>query len=541
MDIDTILNGLNESQRLAVTAKDRAILVVAGPGTGKTLTIVRRIAYLLSQGVRLEDIIAITFTNRAALELRNRLKVFKDFRGLFTGTFHMLGLKIIRENSLEPFRIITREEQKDIVKNITGRVRSEDIIERISAIKNSLLVPDEKTMEIFNMYQEILKKEGAFDYDDLILKALELLSIPEVQRIYIRPELHLIIDEYQDINPLQYKLIKALSPQNIYAVGDPDQSIYSFRGANVENFLNFEKEYSSAKRFMLDTNYRSQAFVVKASELFIEKNLKRIPRVIRPLKAEGKKIKVISVPDEEGEIQFIINTIEEKLGGTSHYSLFKNNKGTGLQQKGLSFSDMAILMRTNLQAYEMESSLNASGIPCYIMGRLINEEIKEALSYINENQNKPLEELIYYLKEKYNFFRSLIQNYEPSSTDDLLSWLHLVSPQDDTFSGEGVRLLTMHMAKGLEFSVVFITGLEEGLMPYKDSEIEEERRLLYVSMTRAKEELYLIYSRKRKIYGKILQQKPSPFLQEIPEDFIERIYLPDKPQKRQLGLFTLSS
>jgi superfamily I DNA/RNA helicase len=540
MDIDKILDGLNESQRLAVTAQDRAVLVIAGPGTGKTMTIVRRIAYLLYQGVRPEDIIAITFTNRAGLELRNRLKVFNDFKGLFTGTFHMLGLKVIRDNTLEPFKIITREEQKVIIKNITGRVRSGDIIERISAIKNLLLTPDEKTGEIFNRYQEVLKKEGALDYDDLILKALELLSIPEIQRIYTRPELHLIIDEYQDINLLQYRLIKALSPQNIYAVGDPDQSIYSFRGANVENFLNFEKDYPSAKRFILDTNYRSQAFVVKASEFLIEKNTKRIPRVIKALKGEDKKIKVVSVPDEDGEVQFIINTIEEKLGGTSHYNLFKTSHGMS-QQRGLSFSDMAVLMRTNLQAYQMESSLKASGIPCYTMGRAINEEVKEALSYIKENQNKTLEELISYLKEKYNFFRSLIQNYEPSSTDDLISWLNLVLPQDDTFSGEAVRLLTMHMAKGLEFSIVFITGLEEGLMPYKESEIEEERRLLYVSMTRAKEELYLIHSRKRKIYGRLLEKKPSPFLQEIPEDFVERIYLPDKPQKRQLGLFSLPS
>lgn len=540
MDIDKILDGLNESQRLAVTAQDRAVLVIAGPGTGKTMTIVRRIAYLLYQGVRPEDIIAITFTNRAGLELRNRLRVISDFKGLFTGTFHMLGLKVIRDNTLEPFKIITREEQKVIIKNITGRVRSGDIIERISAIKNFLLTPDEKTGEIFNRYQEVLKKEGALDYDDLILKALELLSIPEIQRIYTRPELHLIIDEYQDINLLQYRLIKALSPQNIYAVGDPDQSIYSFRGANVENFLNFEKDYPSAKRFILDTNYRSQAFVVKASEFLIEKNTKRIPRVIKALKGEGKKIKVVSAPDEDGEVQFIINTIEEKLGGTSHYNLFKTSHGMS-QQRGLSFSDMAVLMRTNLQAYQMESSLKASGIPCYTMGRAINEEVKEALSYIKENQNKTLEELIYYLKEKYNFFRSLIQNYEPSSTDDLISWLNLVLPQDDTFSGEAVRLLTMHMAKGLEFRIVFITGLEEGLMPYKESEIEEERRLLYVSMTRAKEELYLIHSRKRKIYGRLLEQKPSPFLQEIPEDFIERIYLPDKPQKRQLGLFSLPS
>jgi DNA helicase-2/ATP-dependent DNA helicase PcrA len=540
MDIDKILDGLNESQRLAVTAQDRAVLVIAGPGTGKTMTIVRRIAYLLYQGVRPEDIVAITFTNRAGLELRNRLRVISDFKGLFTGTFHMLGLKVIRDNTLEPFKIITREEQKVIIKNITGRVRSRDIIERISAIKNFLLTPDEKTGEIFNRYQEVLKKEGALDYDDLILKALELLSIPEIQRIYTRPELHLIIDEYQDINLLQYRLIKALSPQNIYAVGDPDQSIYSFRGANVENFLNFEKDYPSAKRFILDTNYRSQAFVVKASEFLIEKNTKRIPRVIKAMKGEDKKIKVVSVPDEDSEVQFIINTIEEKLGGTSHYNLFKTSHGMS-QQRGLSFSDMAVLMRTNLQAYQMESSLKASGIPCYIMGRSINEEVKEALSYIKENQNKTLEELISYLKEKYNFFRSLIQNYEPSSTDDLISWLNLVLPQDDTFSGEAVRLLTMHMAKGLEFRIVFITGLEEGLMPYKESEIEEERRLLYVSMTRAKEELYLIHSRKRKIYGRLLEQKPSPFLQEIPEDFVERICLPDKPQKRQPGLFSLPS
>ncbi len=542
MEIENILNNLNESQRLAVTAPDGAVLVIAGPGTGKTLTIVRRIAYLLYQGLMPQDIIAITFTNRAGIELKERIKAFnkKDIPELFTGTFHMLGLRIIKQYNPESINIISTEDQEEIIKKLTGKKRTERILEKISAIKNLILQADEKTEEIFKKYQEELKEKKALDYDDLILKALELLSKPEIQNIYKRVDLHIIIDEYQDINPLQYRFIKALSRGNIYAVGDPDQSIYSFRGSNVENFFNLERDYPDIKKFFIRTNYRSQAFIVKASESLIDKNIKRIQRTIKPLRGEEKKIKVVSVPDRDEEIQFIIKTIEERIGGTSHYSLMKNSF-KALQNKGLSFSDIAVLARTNSLINEMEASLKASGIPCYISGRAITEGIKEAISYIEVRPSQSLEEIIGYLKEKYIFFKSLIQNYQPSSIEDLRSWLHILLPQDDSFQGEAVRLLTMHMSKGLEFKIVFITGLEEGLVPYKYSDIEEERRLLYVAMTRAKDELYLIHSRRRIIHGRLVDQRPSPFLLEIPEDCIERIYIPDRPKKRQISLFSLPS
>ncbi len=536
MNIERILEGLNESQRLAVRAPDCPVLVVAGPGTGKTLTIVRRIAYLLAKGARPEEIVAITFTNRAASELKERIRIFHgDLKGLFAGTFHLFGLRIIKDTWGDEFSILSREEQLEVIKGVSGSGRPSSIIERISRIKNLLDEPDDRIKKIMEDYQEALQKKRALDFDDIIIRAIDLLKDPSNQNRYRKTIKYIIVDEYQDINPLQYRLLKAFSIERIFAVGDPDQSIYSFRGANVKNFLDFEKEYPQAIRIVLDKNYRSQAFIVKASESLIEKNKERIPKKIVSIKKEGPPLRLVSVPDDRAEIEFIAHEIEKRLGGMSHYSLMR---GLQAERGGYSLSDFAVLLRTNNQVFALETELKKTGIPCYVMGRVFSETLKEILSYIQENKDKPWELLLQELRERYRALNSLFDNYMPSSSDDLITWLKLTGPEEDRLEAEGVRLLTMHMSKGLEFRVVFIAGLEQGIIPLEAEDIEEERRLLYVAMTRAKEELFLIHARKRSLYGKTGAQKASLFLSEINNQCIEDIFIPDRPLKeKQMGLF----
>lgn len=533
MNIEKILEGLNESQRLAVEASDCPVLVVAGPGTGKTLTIVRRIAYLIGRGIRPDEIVAITFTNRAASELKDRIRAFHgELNGLFAGTFHLFGLRVIEDTLEDEFSILSREEQLDLIKRVSGGSPSA-ILEKISRIKNLLEEPDRELQKIIATYQGLLEERRALDLDDLLLKTIEFLSIPAVYERYRNSVV--IVDEYQDINPLQYKMLRVLSLNRIFAVGDPDQSIYSFRGANVKNFLDFEKEYPQAIRIILNRNYRSQPFIVKASESLIEKNKERIPRDIMSVKKEGIPLKLVSVPDDRAEVEFIVQEIEKRIGGMSHYSLMK-----GLQAVGgnYSFSDFAVLLRTNNQVLAMEAELKKAGIPCYVMGRVFRDTLGEMLGYIEKNKDKTFEVLLQELRDRYRILNSLLDNYIPSSSDDLINWLKLTNPEEDRLESEGVRLLTIHMSKGLEFRVVFIAGLEEGIIPLKGEDIEEERRLLYVAMTRAKEELFLIQARRRTLYGSFRKQSPSPFLSEINPEYIETIYIPDRPSReRQLGLF----
>ncbi len=536
MGIKKIIEGLNDSQKEAVLASDKAVLVVAGPGTGKTLTIVRRIAYLIEEGVNPCNIVALTFTNRAASELRERIKTFSEHtEGLFAGTFHLFGLKIIKDTTGDSFSILNREGQVEIIKNLCSK-NPLKILEKISRIKNLLDEPEKDFEEILWQYQRVLAEKGLLDFDDLLLKAISLLSDEAFNYRYRASIRYLIVDEYQDINPLQFRFLKVLSPASIFAVGDPDQSVYAFRGANVKNFLDFEKDYPQAKRIVLDRNYRSQAFIVKASESVIEKNKERIKKRIIPVKEPVSPVKIVCVPDETGEVDFIVREIEKRLGGISHYSLMKGLPTSQGQNYGL--SDFAVLGRTNSQIFQIESGLKKAGIPCFIMGRAFRDEVMTILSFIKENRDKPFETLLSELKNRHEVINSFLKNYEPSTTDDLINLLQLSGPEEDIFEAEGVKLMTMHMSKGLEFRIVFLTGLEEGIIPYREEEIEEERRLFYVAMTRAKEELFLIHTKKRNIHGRIMICEPSRFLKEIEEQHIERILIPQRPLKeKQLGLF----
>jgi superfamily I DNA/RNA helicase len=525
---DYLLDGLDDSQRQAVMADDGHLLIVAGPGTGKTLTIVRRIAYLVNQGVKPENILAVTFTNRAAREMKERAESFlgRGANNLFIGTFHLLGLKILRQFMQDDFVICDREGQINILKEILKgtKTKAQEAAQRISRIKNFLEDRDEEINAVYEAYQASLVEKSALDFDDLILKPIEMFeagSLPDNHRERFS---HIIVDEYQDINPAQYRLLKLLAGDmsDVCAVGDSDQAIYAFRGADIENFLNFEKDFKGSKTIALTQNYRSTEAIVNASSGMIKNNLKRIDKNLTAVKERGDQIIIISAPDEKAEGEFIVKEIEARMGCTSHYNMYA--KGTTAACDGsYGFSDFAVIFRTNAQAKAIEDVFMESGIPYQVIGRK------------NLRQRKEIENTISYMKSITNPSGEIGNEQEETLLSD-----------DDLFDpkANAVTLMTMHMAKGLEFRVVFIVGVEDGLIPYalnkNSADIEEERRLFYVGMTRAKDELFLLGSRNRFLYGQKLSQSASPFLKEIEADLTQKVIIQDrviKEKKKQIGLF----
>ncbi|MCL4457320.1 MAG: UvrD-helicase domain-containing protein [Nitrospirae bacterium] len=528
----SFLDGLNESQKQAVTATDGHLLIVAGPGTGKTLTIVRRIAHLVNQGVSPEKILAVTFTNRAAREMKERTESFlgRHSNNLFIGTFHLLGLKILKQFMQDDFVICDRDGQMNILKEILKgtKAKAHDAAERISRIKNFLEDRDAEINTVYEAYQSALAAKSALDFDDLILKPIDMFQDEAVLKQYQDMFSHIIVDEYQDINPAQYRLLKLLAGDKAYvcAVGDSDQAIYAFRGADIENFLNFEKDFKGAKTIALTQNYRSTGAILNASGSMIKNNLKRIEKNLTPAKNSGNSINIVSVPDERAEGEIIVKEIDARMGCTSHYNLYAKGAST-VCEGSYGFSDFAVIFRTNAQANAVEEVFMESGIPYQVIGRK------------NLRQRKEIEDTISYMKSIIDPSGEAGKEQSASLEETLLSDDDLFDPKANT-----VTLMTMHMAKGLEFRVVFIAGAEDGLIPYtlnKDSaDIEEERRLFYVGMTRAKDELFLLHSRSRFLYGQKLNQPASPFLKEIPKDLVHSMVVSDrmiKDKKKQIGLF----
>jgi superfamily I DNA/RNA helicase len=565
-------NALNESQEKAVITTEGPVLIVAGPGTGKTLTIACRIVYLINQGVRPENISAVTFTNRAAREMKERAGrlLGEVVSKVFIGTLHLLGLKIIRDTlskgscGQDNFVIYSRDEQINLLKGLvkgSGK-KASAMAERISRIKNLIADMDDEVRPIYEVYQAELEKNSAFDFDDLVLKPVDILSNSnEILHQYRNTFKYIMVDEYQDINPAQYKLLRLITNDNLCAIGDSDQAIYAFRGADVGNFLNFERDFKGTKRLILTENYRSTGVILNASSALIKNNLKRIPKELNPIREKGIPVMVISVPDENAESEIIVRGIEERIGGTSHYQLYSGGfrKGDRVPlAKSYSFSDFAVIYRTNAQAKTIEEAFSASGIPYQVIGnrrKAITEVISKLRDYltIHDTTSISIEE---FLKIAFDdirpddrvaeFIKSLSTLYKELSLSisDFLNELSLLTPADDFDPrADVVTLMTLHMAKGLEFRVVFITGVEDGLTPYTitkgEVDIEEERRLLYVGMTRAKDELSLIHARSRFLYGQRLTQEPSPFIKEIPEEFLEFRFIPDRviKKEKQMGLF----
>ena len=401
---DQILNGLNDEQKKAVVTTEGPVLIVAGPGTGKTLTIVRRIAYLIHQGVNPRNILAVTFTNRAAREMQERTELLlgNEARRVFIGTFHLLGLNIVRNEYSHNCVIVNREEQINLIRkllkdSVCGKTsgRADSISEHISRIKNCMEDIESEIKGVYEKYQDTLTSRDALDFDDLILRPVEILKDSDLLKKYRDTYRFIMVDEYQDINQAQYTLLTRLADLdgNLCVIGDSDQAIYAFRGADVSNFLNFEKDFSDAEIITLKENYRSTGVILNASNTTINNNKKRIAKSLHQTREKGTPITVISVPDERSEGQVIVREIEQRIGGTSHYQMMKTaqsparplaeeGRGDFDDEYSYSFSDFAVIYRTNAQAKAIEDAFASSGIPCQIIGRSYRQQREEIMKVL---------------------------------------------------------------------------------------------------------------------------------------------------------------
>ena len=617
---------LNNEQKKAATFKDGPCLVIAGAGSGKTKVLTTRIANLIENGVKPYNILAITFTNKAAGEMRERVNNIINARDAFIGTFHSFGLKIIRENSAlfnltSAFTLIDTEDQTSIIKkimkdlNITDKMISPAFIKsKISFIKNNMLSDSEIAnflisenekiaVKIYYEYEKILKRNNTLDFDDLLKKPVELFnSNKEVLEKYQDKFKYILIDEYQDTNEVQYKLVKLLSKKylNLFVVGDPSQSIYAFRGANYQNILNFEKDFKGCTVIKLPQNYRSTQIILDAANEVISHNKQRKDLDLFSDLGQGVKIKYIRTFNDSMENKRVVDEIQK------------------LCEEGYNRKDMAIFYRTNAQSRSIEDALVKANIPYKVFGSFYfykRKEIKDLLAYlklianpsddvslervINEPKRKIGDKTIENLREKARSlnismfeaidsgkelefknlililieiskdtsitglidktlelskmketyendkslesdirlenlmeFRSVSETYEKETGNvnlsDFLMEVSLVSDAAEySADADAVTLMTVHSAKGLEFKVVFIIGLEENIMPiskalYDDEELEEERRLMYVAITRAKEKLYLLNAGRRMLYGNMQMNPPSRFISEISDNLLDK-------------------
>src|SRR5574344_1312142 len=619
-----LLDNLNEEQKKAVIHKDGPLLVMAGAGSGKTKVLTTRIAYLIQNGIKDYNILAITFTNKAAEEMRSRVNLLVGDVYSFIGTFHSLGLRIIRENHdyfnlPNNFTIIDSEDSNTIIKKLLKEMNLDSkeyspsyVRNRISFIKNQMLREDELlrlfntpidkvVLNVYHKYNEKLASSASVDFDDLLLFPVNLFSDhPEILEHYQDKYQYLLIDEYQDTNPVQYKMSVMLAGKykNIFVVGDMNQSIYAFRQADYRNITNFEHDFAGCKVIKLEHNYRSTNNILKAANEVISHNKERKDLKLYSNNGDGVKISYLRSYDEHHEIALIIDEI--------------NN----LQSLGYKPSDIAILYRTNAQSRVIEDVFLAKGIPYKVFGSYYfynRKEIKDLISYLrliyNNQDEISLRRLINTPKrgigdgavalieekaaterlslfealstkkelEFKNMILSLVKKSESLSLTELIDVVLedsgmkaelsssksledevrlenlmefksiTASPEDrtglvnlgdfleeisliadianHTEDGNVVTMMTLHSAKGLEFKVVFLVGMENAVFPHSmslmENNIEEERRLCYVGITRAKEKLYLTNAKRRMLYGKDNMNIPSRFIAEIDPELIE--------------------
>ena len=509
---------LDEYQQAAVEADSSQLLIVAGPGAGKTTVLTKRIEYLIKEkNVPAENCIAITFTRKAAQEMKDRLNTLLQEKSELINihTFHSLCLSILKENY----------EKAEL----------------------------DKDFEIISEQEKALYKDGelpenVLEFDDLITCTLELFNqYPDVLDYYNQKFKYIFVDEYQDIDENQYNLIKFLAPQNqnknICVIGDPNQAIYGFRGGDSKFFNNFSADYPMAQKVTLKNNYRSTDIIVNASGQVINEN-----NIIAKL-ASNDKITIHTAPTDKAEAEFVVSTIENLIGGHSLFSI-DSNRSDG-QKEDYSFGDFAILYRTSAQLKTLKEALQRSGMPFVNLSDDLlctKKSVRNLLKSLNDDS--PLAEQIEKQSDKieedsiFKYLLNMAKNYTERK-----SFIHEVSllKESDTLDerADRIALMTLHSSKGLEFNCVFITGLENGILPlYKaetEKEIEEERRLLYVGMTRAKQRLYLTRAIKRFWFGSIQNFEISPFLENIENKLlnIEEYHrkLKEKDNLNQLSLF----
>ena len=639
----SFLDQLNERQREAATTLDGPLLIIAGAGAGKTKTLVARVANLIAEGVAPYNILAITFTNKAAKEMKERVQhqlatesslntpVSMD-ESPFVSTFHALGVHILREYAdrlgmAKRFTIADRSDSKAAIRESLKELGYDPkqydpgkILGIISSRKGEAMDWDhfqaethdspmhEAAAAVWEKYAGKLKQDKAFDFDDLLLKTLQLLERDnEVREHYQQLWQYVHIDEYQDTNHVQYRIARLLAEpqQNMCVVGDVDQNIYSWRGAQIANILNFERDYPDARIVALEENYRSTQTIINAANRVIEKNQERLEKNLYTRNTEGEAITIAGFRTEHEEARWIADSAKELIS------------------QGVPASEIAVLYRTNVQSRVLEEAMLDRDVPYQILGTRFFErkEVKDVLSYIRAAMNPdsradfqrivntptrgigkatmmrmlegreselsakqmaaasdfrrilenirstaetaPPSELVSYViresgldaalkkegtedaeERRANMYElaTLASKYdelysEPSDgLEALLADAALASDQDQmSEESEAVKLMTVHAAKGLEFDRVFVAGMEHDLFPQaKDdpADQEEERRLFYVAMTRARTKLYLTYAGMRTIFGQRDMQMPSSFLEELDEELVER----DEPESKGTGL-----
>jgi DNA helicase-2/ATP-dependent DNA helicase PcrA len=560
---------LDPKQEEAAFAPHVPLLITAGAGSGKTRTLTNRLAYFIEQGIPANKIIAITFTNKAAGEMKNRLSSYylKGSACPFIGTFHSLGSRILREEAEKlgrrpNFAIFDNDDSEKVIKAILKNADFKEklflpaVRDRVSKIKNEFLPreeEDEKIRLIFESYEKSLNRQNAFDFDDLIEKPVRLfLSLPEILEKYRNRFAYILVDEYQDINSSQYLFIKLLAEKHrrLSVVGDDQQSIYSFRGSDFRNFLNFENDWPDAKVVVLDQNYRSSGNIISAAGAVISQNTLQRPKNLWTKNEPGEPVKIRGFNHPEEEADYLADII----AGLAHPE------------------ETAILYRTNAQSRQIEQSLISSDIGYEIFGglkfyeryeikdlvaglrfannpkdevsrnrletnfrRAVSKELIGQLPLIAKSAS-PLEIIGFFLKtaDYENLLSSKFPNAEERKENlgelinfaggfptlaEFLERISLFQSGDslkkNIYSTERVKLMTIHLAKGLEFENVFLVGATEGILPHQKSllkkyDLEEERRLMYVGMTRAKKRLCISF------YG-----PASRFLYEIPPEIVE--------------------
>ncbi len=550
---------LNKNQKIAAETSDRICCVLAGPGTGKTLTITAKIIHLLQKGINPQEIAALTFTQKAAIEMKQRvINSLRQKENIpFIGTFHLLSLRLLREflpDKEKHFQLCTRIKQKEIISALYGE-NADKIIEKITKFKNTGVPLDEKILPLYEKYEEKKSELNLLDFDDLLLKTLQLINKKQIPALFS----YIIIDEFQDINKIQYELIRGLLKENgfLAVFGDPDQAIYSFRGSEIELFLKLPEDFPDLTLINLSLNYRSQKNIIEASNKFITANTRRFSKRVEPTRETNSPVMVFEVEDEYEEAKTILKEIKLRLGATDFTELYKNKEETPY-----SFSSFAVLTRTNNQLKIIRDFLKREGIPVKTIKKDIEhwissiiKKLTEAITKLSEKlfTNMPLNDFlelsgIYEGLSDIEIFMlsNMTKTYKNSKLIDqihaFIDELSAMTPLDlFPESLNAVSLLTLHTSKGLEFPVVFIAGFDEGLIPYtlaSDTDLEEERRLFYVGMTRAMDDLILIHSRQRVINGKKLNMSVSSFLKDIPAEYIRiKKVRSDRTGPKQKDLF----
>ena len=622
-----MFNKLNDKQKEAVMHIDGPCLVLAGAGSGKTKVLTERIVNLINNGVSPYNILAITFTNKAAREMRERVynSIEEEANKIFIGTFHSLGLKIVRENAgvigySNNVTILDRDDVNTLIKRFmkelnldTEHYPVKSILNKISFAKNEGLSPEEfdkfakapldmAACKVYKMYESALKRSNSVDFDDLLILPLRIFKKDKsVLEKYQEHFKYILVDEYQDTNMVQYDMCKLLASKyrNLFVVGDMDQSIYSFRFANYMNVINFEKDNKDAKVIVLDENYRSTNNILNAANDVIKNNKERKEKNLWSSKGDGDKIKYIRCDNEQEEASTVVRLTKELL------------------DKGEKPSEIAVLYRTNGQSRVFEEAFLKENIPFKIVGSYFfynRKEIKDLISYMhliynnnddaslervinvprrgigsktierlrreasisdksmfevvssgkelgfknliidltNESKNTDLVGLVDVILDKtgirkeleekndleseirlenLNEFKSIALAFQEKgifSLEEFLENISLVSDKNEYKEvDDGINLMTLHSAKGLEFNDVFLVGMEEGIFPHNrsfesESELEEERRLCYVGITRAKEHLWLMNAKKRTLFGQVSMNFPSRFIKEINSDLIDK-------------------